>query len=146
VAGCPATSPNTRDNRVEGGACVSACRHGKPLLRKAQKMQRVLRIGRQSGRRHIQQVGKVSGGIGDAPAHGRTALYQNDVGPLVGGRRNRLAANTVPLKPAPTMTRELRIVENSTQGVIHSFANIQQNSWSNSALNPAGTGLCDPVN
>src|ERR1700733_10067789 len=51
-----------------------------------------------------------------------------------GGRRSKFAASTVPLKPAPTMTRVLRIV-NSTKRVFHSFANILQNSWSNSASN-----------
>src|SRR5580698_7659335 len=52
-----------------------------------------------------------------------------------GGRRSRLAANTVPQKPAPTMAMVLGILENSTKQVFHTFDNILRTSWSNGGSN-----------
>ena len=51
-------------------------------LREAQKLQWIARVRRQPRRRHVEKIGEFAIGIGDAPAHGRAALDQHDVGRL----------------------------------------------------------------
>ncbi len=58
-----------------------------PALRKAQKLQRIARIGRQPGRGHVEKIGKFVRCVRHAAAHGAAALDQHDVG----ARRRRPA-------------------------------------------------------
>ena len=63
-----------------------------------------------TGRRHVQKIGKSVRGVRHAAAHGVAAFDEHDVGRSAGGRRNRLAASTVPENPAPTITKVFRIL------------------------------------